>query len=180
MRAFIALELPRQIKTEIGKIQQELKKMGIQAKWINPEIVHLTLAFLGSITSDKIELIGKILEEVSYQIKAVKLKLYQVGCFPSPTKARIIFVNLQGELGKLNALAIKIRKRLKKEKIYFDEKPFAAHITLGRVKDHQNLTEKINKVKVKKSEFITDEIALTESQLTKNGPIYTTLKDVFL
>lgn len=180
MRAFIALELPEEIKTEISKIQWDLKKAGVQARWVNPEIAHLTLAFLGSITPNKIESIGNILEAAASQIKPVQIHLLKIGCFPSPSKARIIFVELGGELGKLNALAIKIRKQLKKEKIYFDKKPFVNHITLGRIKKRQDLTQLIKKTKIKKVKFVASEVSLTKSILTESGPIYTQLQCVSL
>lgn len=176
MRAFIALELPQEIKTKIGKIQRDLKKAGVQARWIKPEISHLTLAFLGSITPNKIETIGKILNDTTRQIEPVQLHLLKIGCFPSPYRARIVFVDLGGELGKLNALATKVRKRLKKEKIYFDEKPFVGHITLARVKKRQNLTSLMGKAKIKKVEFVASEVSLIKSTLTESGPIYQKLK----
>jgi len=176
MRAFIALELPEEIKKEINKIQQDLKKAGIQARWVKPEIVHSTLAFLGSITPDKVELISNILDETARQIKPVQLHLLKIGCFPGPAKARVIFVDLGGELGKFNALAIKIRKRLKKEKIYFDKKPHVSHITLGRIKKKQNLTQLTRKIKVKKVKFVACEVSLNKSTLTESGPIYTQIR----
>lgn len=180
MRAFIALEIPEKIKKEVAKIQKDLSTVGVQARWVKPEIAHLTLAFLGSITPDKIKPIEKILTEIAGQIKPVKPFLNKVGCFPSLAKARIIFLSLAGELGKLNALAIRIRKRLKKQKIYFDEKPFSSHLTLGRLKNRQNLTQLIEKIKVKKVEFVASEVSLTKSTLTESGPVYTELKCVSL
>jgi len=180
MRAFISLELPRKIKKEIGQIQKGLKKAGVQTRWVNPEKSHLTLVFLGSVTPNKVEIISAILEEVASQIKPVKLKLAKLGCFPSPQKARVIFVDLQGEVGKLNALAIKIRKKLKKEKIWFDKKPFVAHITLSRLKKRQNLTYLINKVKIKRVEFTANKVCLNKSTLTESGPVYEKLKCVSL
>lgn len=180
MRAFISLELPSKVKGEIGKIQNELKRPGVQARWVEPGKSHLTLAFLDSITPNKIEPIGKILDEVASQIKPANLKLHQLGCFPSPDRPRVIFIDLSGELGKLNALAIKIRKRLKKEKIWFDKKPFTAHITLGRVKRRQNLLPYIKRTKVKRLEFVADKICLNKSTLAQSGPVYEKLKCVSL
>lgn len=180
MRAFISLEIPKEIKVEIEKIQQDLKKNGVQARWVKPEITHLTLAFLGSITPDKAEPIGKIFDEVASQIKPVEPHLAKIDCFPGPVKARIIFVDLGGELGKLNALALKIRKGLKKEKIWFDKKPFASHITLGRIKKRQNLTQLIGKIKIGKVKFVANEVSLTKSTLTETGPIYTKIKHIGL
>jgi len=178
MRAFISLELPEEIKAEISKIQQESEKTGVQARWVKPELAHLTLVFLGSITPNKVEPISKILEEAISQIKPVELHLLKIDCFPSPTKARIVFVDLGGELGKLHALATKIRKGLKKEKIYFDKKPFVSHVTLGRIKKRQNLTHLIKKIKIKKVKFVANEVTLTQSTLTPSGPVYQAIKKI--
>lgn len=180
MRAFIALEIPELVKKEIGKIQIQLEQAGIQARWVKPEISHLTLAFLGSITPDKIEVIGKILNEAVAKTDSIHLELHQLDCFPAPSRPRIIFVSLQGETDKLNDLALKIRKGLKKAGIYFDEKPFLNHITLGRIKRKQNLSHLIEEIQVKKVEFVANEVTLTQSTLTDSGPIYKILKSFFL
>lgn len=180
MRTFISLELPEKIKVEIGKIQKELANSGVQARWVKPEISHLTLVFLGSIMPDKVKPIGEILDEVAGQIKPINLHLTKIGCFPGPTKARIIFVDLEGELGKLHTLATKIRKGLKKERIYFDKKPFVSHVTLGRIKKRQNLTKVIEKIKIKRIKFVAREVSLTKSTLSSSGPIYTQLRCVSL
>jgi len=180
MRTFISLEIPEEIKKEVGKIQNDLKTAGVQARWVKPEITHLTLAFLGETALDKISPLGIILENAAKEISSINLQLEQVSFFPSPVKARIIYLSLSGEIGKLNTLALKIRKKLKKEKIWFDEKQFSNHLTLGRFKRRQNLREIIPKMKIKKIKFIGQTIALKESQLTPQGPIYKTIKEISL
>lgn len=180
MRTFIALELPEEVKVEIGKIQQDLKKAGAQARWVQPKIAHLTFVFLGSITPDKVKLVDEVMNEAARQINPVTLHLNKIGCFPDPTKARIVYLELGGELDKLNLLVTKIRKGLKKQKIWFDEKPFHPHLTLGRVRKRKNLTSIIKGAKVKKSEFIAHKISLYKSILTPTGPVYSELKQVWL
>jgi 2'-5' RNA ligase len=180
MRAFISLELPAKIKAEIKTIQQDLKKANIQAKWVNPQISHLTLAFLGSIRPNQVEKISQVLEGTGSQIKPVNLYLLRLGCFPNPVKPRVIFVDLAGEKDKLEILNEKIRENLKKEKIWFDKKPFSAHITLGRIKKRKNLTQILKGLRVKKIKFQAKEIVLNKSELDPTGPAYTQLEKVFL
>ncbi len=178
MRIFIALELPEEIKKEIAKLQKKLRKAGAKATWVKPEIVHLTLAFLGSVTHKQLEIIHKILGEITF--KPIKLELGLLGCFPNPERPRIIFVELRGDLKELHYLANQIRQNLKKEAIQFDNKPFVAHITLGRVKKRQNLTHIFKGIKPKKIEFLAQEITLNQSELTSSGPQYTKLKTLHL
>jgi 2'-5' RNA ligase len=176
MRAFIALELPEEVKKELGKIQQELKNTGIEAKWVKPEQAHLTLAFLGWIEPEKIEVISQIFDDVTRKIKSVKLALHQLDSFSS----KVVFVNLKGELGKLNALSIKIRKGLKKTGVSFDEKPFAAHLTVARIKKAKNLRLIMQKIKVNKQIFFGNKISLMKSTLARSGPIYERISEKVL
>jgi 2'-5' RNA ligase len=175
MRTFIALEIPTEIKKELGQIQKKLIASGLQATWVKPKNAHLTLAFLGSISLERVESINQVLTEITSQAKPIKLHFVEINAFPSPTKPRVIFIELRGELSKLQALALKIRKGLTKEKVWFDPKPLKAHLTLGRVKKPQNLTEAVRKTKVKQVEFTAEKITLTKSQLANSGPAYTSL-----
>lgn len=180
MRAFIALEIPEEIKKEIGEIQNQLKKLGLQARWVNPKITHLTLAFLGSITPDKIVSINKILKEGAGEINSIHLYLLKLACFPNSTKARVIFIDLGGELEKLNTLATKIRNLLKGKGIWFDKKLSITHITLARIKKIKDLRGLVEKIKIPKKQFIGQEVYLIKSTLTPNGPVYQTLQKASL
>jgi 2'-5' RNA ligase len=172
MRIFIALEIPEKIKKEIGKIQNHLKTAGIQARWVKPEIIHLTLIFLGETVPNKVGGTEKILKEVSSQISPVNLWLEKIDAFPSPNKVKIIHFSLKGEADKLNTLVLKIQKCLKKQKINFDQKPFVPHLTLGRLKKPQNLTSYLSKIKIPHQEFFVHQLSLIQSTLTPQGPIY--------
>jgi 2'-5' RNA ligase len=178
MRAFIALELPEAIKKEIAKIQKQLQRAGAKATWVKPEIAHLTFAFLGSVTHKELEIIHKILGEK--KLEPVKLELGSLGCFPQPERARIVFIELQGDLKELHYSASQIREGLKKEKIKFDDKPFKAHVTLGRVKKKANIVSALKGVKPKKLEFLVREVTLNQSALSSSGPRYTQLKKILL
>lgn len=180
MRTFINLEIPKKIKKDLEKIQKELAKAELRAKWVKPKNSHLTLVFLGKTDPKRIESITQILRKASQEIKPIKLHFLKIDGFPSLKKAKVIFISLGGELGKLYALSLKTRKELKKEKISFDEKPFRAHLTLGRLKKPQNLTEVIKKVKIEQVSFITNQISLTQSQLTPTGPFHTNLKTALI
>lgn len=168
MRAFIALELPEEIKIELGQIQKDLSIVGIQTRWIKPELMHLTLAFFESFAPEKISDIGQLIKSFAKKFGPIKLRLHCLDCFPNQTRAKIIFVELQGELDKLKTIAAS-----------FAEKSFAPHLTLGRLKKPQNLKEIINKVKIPKLEFTVNKICLIKSTLTSSGPIYENLKEVY-
>jgi 2'-5' RNA ligase len=180
MRAFIALELPPTIKKELASCQRKLDKAGVQARWVKPELSHLTLAFLGSITPEKKEKVIQILDEAGKQAHPFLLYLQKINAFPNLTNPRIIFLDLGGEIEKLNLFVNLLRQELKKEKIFFDEKPFTSHITLGRIKRKQNFKKIIGQIKPEKTRFVADKVNFIESTLAPSGPIYRTLKSLSL
>jgi len=176
MRTFISLDIPTEIKSEITKIQSDLKEAGVEAKWVKPENTHITIAFLGSINEKQITKVKEILTPMNRFIKKpIKLQLKKLSAFPNIDRARVIFIELSGEIERLNDLAANLRNELKNKNIWFDEKPFVPHITLGRIKKPQDLSLIIQKVKVKQPILFLSKISLKQSQLTSSGPIYTKL-----
>jgi len=176
IRAFIAIEISKEIKSEISKIQNLLKTAGVEAKWVKPENVHLTVAFLGSIDDEQAAAIKEILTPINRFIeKPANYQLGQIFAFPNALRARVIFVDLSGKIERLTALAIKIRNELKNEKIWFDEKPFVAHLTLGRFKKPKDINQLAEKIIIKKISFAVKEVSLYQSRLTAAGSLYTKL-----
>lgn len=172
MRAFVAIEIPKEIKSEIAKIQSDLRRAGLGAKWVKPENVHLTVAFLGSINPEQITVVKKVVNKVNQRLNPIKLTLSEISAFPNFNFARVIFVGLSGQIETLNKIAKEAREELKAKKIWFDEKPFVAHLTLGRLKKPQKLAQLIQKFAVKKIRFAVKEVSLYQNQLFPSGSIY--------
>jgi 2'-5' RNA ligase len=57
--------LPEEIKTKLEEIQKQLRRFAIDAKWVKPEGIHLTLKFLGYVEEDQVAKIVKLLCETS-------------------------------------------------------------------------------------------------------------------
>ena len=49
MRTFIAIELEKEIRDTLFQIQEELKSVQADVKWIKTANIHLTLKFLGEV-----------------------------------------------------------------------------------------------------------------------------------
>ena len=64
IRAFIAIELPDQIKASLSQLQDTLKKSrSASVKWVDTEGIHLTLKFLGNVDEGEIPALNKALSE---------------------------------------------------------------------------------------------------------------------
>ena len=107
------------------------------------------------------------------------MALAGAGSFPSPRKPRVIWAGIQagvGELKKLLACSLRVTEPLGFER---ENRPFRAHVTLGRVKDPRKSSDisihldQLRDVDLGKCQI--DSVHLVTSELRPSGPIYTTL-----
>ncbi|MCF7877073.1 MAG: RNA 2',3'-cyclic phosphodiesterase [Candidatus Omnitrophica bacterium] len=172
MRAFIGLDLTNQTKAKIKEVTDNLEGLPVKAKWVNNKNLHITLKFLGNINQEQLDIIKKIIADISCQHNSFELHLKNFGFFPNSRKPRIFFVSFYPEK-RLESLVESLRKKLNQAG-FKEDKKFRPHITLARIKSLKNinqLTEKINQLKAE-SKFKINKISLFESTLTQKGPIY--------
>lgn len=131
MRTFIALDLSKGAKREIELNHQVIKNNCSRHRITNTANLHITLKFLGEISSDKLVQIKKIMDNIGSSNAIFNLCLSTWGSFKSK-KGNIIWVGLAGDLVKLNALAKQCHNSL--SEIVNDKKDFnfKPHITLVR------------------------------------------------
>jgi RNA 2',3'-cyclic 3'-phosphodiesterase len=178
-RTFIALEIP--IDQEYMNILDSFKKevSGISVKWVEPQQLHITLAFLGETSSVHVKAIVDGLQLISGKYKSFSLNFNRLGVFKNGSHPKVIWLGLN-ENSELLRLAMEIRQFL--DNLGFDvaDNDFVPHLTLGRVKNStpqnnlQNLIQKYNTMV--KAEFWSEKIIFYESILTNSGPIYKPIK----
>lgn len=171
----MAIEIPDEIQQKIRVIQEELKSAGVDAKWVKPENIHLTLVFLGD---TDYTLIPKIVESLG-KIRSEKLKLtcLNLGGFPNLEKPHNLWVGFK-ENEEIIHFQEKISKILKAADIQFDDsRKFKPHVTFARIKKSRNLENIVNKISKKDFPcFPVKEIILFESELLSDGPKHTLIK----
>lgn len=178
MRAFIAIELPEEIRREIAYIQEELKQAEADVKWVIPENIHLTLKFLGNVPDDKIEKIKTTLDIIATAHKKFETSLFKIGVFPKLEYPRVVWIGVDKNCALIEEIASKVEDKCESIGFPKEDRPFSAHLTIGRVRSPKNkgvLKEKMLSISVKPHSFIVDKLMLFQSTLTPKGPIYTTL-----
>lgn len=183
LRAFIAIELNDQIRNELTRIQDALKKSEADVKWVRPENLHLTLKFLGQITNTKVEKIGQVMQNSSAPFKPSSLKLGALGAFPKITYPRVIWVSLSSQEEQLMKLAQDLETGLVSLKFPKEKRDFKSHITLGRIRSSKNrnkLTELLTQVKVEQKQMFLESVSLFKSTLSCVGPHYECLINIKL
>jgi len=173
MRAFIATELPSELKDKVAKLISELRNSDFcDAKWVSGQQLHITYKFLGEINNEQAEKVKTTLSKISRGTKAFSLQLKGLGHF----NQRVLWIG--GNSGQEEAvkLAAEIDKKLSLLGFEKEVRPFAVHLTLARiryVKDNIKFRQILEKYENKDfGSFKIDKIKLIESILAKQGPIY--------
>ena len=189
MRLFIAIELSEEIRAALAQIQSHLKYSGADVKWIEKDNIHLTLKFLGDVSDEKAEKIKQILDDIVKETKSFELSLKMskeapgtlIGAFPNINYPRGIWVGLDKGAAKSKILAEKIDDTLSKIGFQKETRPFAAHLTIGRVRSPKNkeaLKEKMTSYQLSAISLqLVKSVALFQSTLTPKGAVYTKLHE---
>ena len=176
IRAFIAVELPPAAKLELARVGEGLPARVPEGsvRWVKPELMHVTLCFLGETAVSKLDAICQLMDAAAQKQPEIKLRLNGTGCFPNANRPRVIWVGLAGQVAELAALKLDLDTGLEPLGWKMEKRPFAPHLTLGRVKDGGNLHRVSWEVNVEELMVGITAVHLIESQLTQQGPLYTT------
>jgi 2'-5' RNA ligase len=172
MRVFIALNLPKDIKSFLFNLGREIRGRYPFIKPVPEGNLHITLRFLGEISEEKCEILKENLKDLG---KSFPLKLSKVGGFPTEMGARVIWVGFE-ESKELVELSLKVDTIVDSLGFPKRDKPFVPHITLARTEKPVN----VESFKVKNLTFFAKEVVIYQSILAKPNAIYKSLKVIHL
>ncbi len=182
MRAFLAIALPQACCASLAQLQRQLKRAKADVKWVEPQQLHVTLKFLGEISEPQRLRVEVLLRDVARGASPLHLALDQLGAFPSLSAPRVIWVSLRGDVEWLSELVKRLERELAACGFPSEDRPFAAHITLGRVRSSRGrsaLVSGVNDVAWHPPEpWIAHEMILYHSELSSAGPRYTVLAEI--
>jgi 2'-5' RNA ligase len=172
-RLFIALKIPLYIRKEIVNLTSGFLPDYNKYKWEQIDKVHLTLKFIGDI---KQELVNEVIKKISFMngYKKFECGLDKFDFFYRNGKPSIFFVKLQME-ERINELVIRLNDELETISIPREKKEFHAHLTLLRIKGHEDIVplKNITGTGIElNNKFTADEIALYQSRLLPQGSSY--------
>jgi 2'-5' RNA ligase len=181
IRSFIAVDLDDPaIKARISNVQRDLEQTHAQLKMVEPELMHLTLRFLGEIHQQTVDRVIEILGSVRFQPFDVTFS--GVGTFPSLSRINIIWIGIIRGQEHLSEIFQQLEPKLRQIGMAADNKGFNPHLTIARVKSGLNREALANAVKkmheLQLGNVHVKCVRLKKSTLTPRGPIYTTIHEV--
>jgi len=182
IRAFLAFDISEEVKKSLGALVETLRSQAKEVKWAEPKNFHVTVKFFGNVDEEKLlESISTVVGKNTVGLKPVSLSCVGIGCFPKWQYPRVIWAGLMGESQGLIHLQKSLEASFETLGFPKEGREFKLHLTLGRVRvmpRNASWIKTLEAMKGKKfGETIVDHLTLYKSVLTKQGPIYTAVKE---
>ncbi len=181
IRSFVAVPIPMEIREHLARLHRSVPHSAGRIKWIKPESIHLTCAFLGDIKEEQVEPVTEALGEAAAGMEPFVTCLDGVGAFPDFRRPRTIWVGYEEGAREVVELKRAIDCALEPLGFNPEKRPFHPHVTLGRVKQPGNardLEHAAAEWVLPFENWITRNVVFFQSELTKHGPDYTPLATI--
>lgn len=182
-RLFVAITVPEAVREAMLRVQRELQPLAPRGvvRWTKPEQFHLTLRFLGDVSTDCVAGLQDSLRAACSGIPSLQLRAEGLGFFPNARSPRVIWIGINDGENRLLNLQREIEAAVQPFTAEQGGERFAGHVTLGRFQqpDHINIKALSDLAAAMKSrtfgEWATREVELIRSELSPTGARHTSL-----
>lgn len=186
MRIFVAIDIDNNLRAAITALQADLRSQlnptSGKIKWVDPDLMHLTLKFIGEVEQENVGRISEVVASVAVQHKAFSFEMPILGCFGRPVK--VIWLGTETENQQLLQLHQDIEDALESTGWPKEKKSFSPHLTLARLKDVPSDRKLKGIIKnydpVHLAIVRAYSVRVYESTLTPAGPMYSELSEIEL
>jgi 2'-5' RNA ligase len=186
VRTFLAIPLPEAEKSKFGAVQRAFDAERNSLKWVAPELLHITVKFLGGVAATRLQLVEAAAAIAAGAVSPFALTIAGLGAFPNELSPRVLWAGLQDDAGltALHRLFDQVEVALAAQGFGREERRFSPHITLARARDTATPMERravgdrlaVVRGRISVSgRFEVRELIVMRSDLSRNGPVYTPL-----
>ncbi|MCK4245395.1 MAG: RNA 2',3'-cyclic phosphodiesterase [Candidatus Omnitrophica bacterium] len=185
MRTFISVEIPQEAREKFLLAENLLRNSDLPLKLVKIENLHLTLKFLGEISEERLKEIIETCQIVAEAFSPFSISFKGIGIFPDMKKPRVIWAGVEEGAEDLRKISGLLEEELEKRGFPADKREFQGHLTIARVKKPMIRNEVLKGLIEKFQEhqfcsFPVNKLYIMKSELKKEGPIYTCLKEIAL
>lgn len=178
VRAFVALELPKDMRERMSELSTRLRPQLDRASWVGSENIHVTLRFLGESAPEQLERFTCELAAAIGALPAFESRFARLGVFPGTKNARVLWVGPAPEDPFLSLHAAV--EDVARATGYAPEKQrFHPHATLARFRvppSRDILRSALDEFSAFDGGTMpVDRVTLFRSDLQPNGALYTAL-----
>ncbi len=183
IRLFIALKIEKEIQEKFDAIISDFRTKDGEVKWVSSKNLHITIKFLGNTERKEVNLIIDQLYKSVKGFQQIESEFHCLGGFPNLRKPKVIWTDIDKNRQSVIELAESIEQALTSVRFDKSGKPFKPHLTLGRVKSYEGLTQLtdyLTSYQFERIPIIFNKVQLIQSTLTQKGPIYKILEEITL
>lgn len=133
-RTFIAVELNDEARSYLHQQIQGLARLLPRVHWVDPETLHLTLAFLGELDEAQLAQAMQATIETAQTATAFAVRVGSLGIFGPAHNPRVIWIGLAGRVQALLDLQARLAGQLAQVGFPPEERTYSPHLTLARIK----------------------------------------------
>ena len=175
MRLFVAVPLPPDVASAAALALPDIPAL----RRVRADLMHVTLAFLGAVPDERLDEVASAVTAAAAGARPFTISLDGVGRFPAGGVPRVVWLGIVQGATEITDLAASVRRALAAHRVTHDEKPFRAHVTLGRVRENADresaraIAAAADRVRIPAMRFTATDVVVFESTLSSNGPRYT-------
>lgn len=128
-RLFIAIDMPASVTSLLADMNPHLPGV----RWLGPDQIHLTLSFLGTVTSEAEETLREKLAAIRFT--AFFMPLVGVGTFPAKGKPNVIWAGVGSGHPQLFHVYKRAQEAALASGIEPDLRAWHPHVTFARCRD---------------------------------------------
>jgi 2'-5' RNA ligase len=174
MRMFVAVELDEATRAVVVEEQRALSRLASTSslRLVDPEQIHLTLAFLGEIGSASAEQAVAAMQRPIGGMQPFSIVFGGLGMFPARGAPRVLWLGLLSGVREVMELQTEVANRMSAIGIRLEDRAFHPHVTIGRWRsarpsDRTCLERDASRRTT--AGMTVDRVTLFESRLSSNG-----------
>ncbi len=131
MRLFIAVRFRENVIGEMVSVQKLLRQNCRNGSFARRENLHLTLAFLGEVSPDRVPELERILRACARNAARFTLRFDRLGHFPGRNGTSLWYLSSKMP-PELEHLVSELHRELRAAGFPLEDRKFLPHVTLGR------------------------------------------------
>lgn len=177
-RIFVAVDISDEARRRAAAHIDSLKSVVSKARvgWVRAEKLHLTLKFLGDTGENELARLNQAVERAAALIGPFHIRLGTTGVFPSPRKARVLWLGVEDADREFRRLYQILEVECEKEGFEPETKrDFKPHLTIARLREPGRPAELVRahlETEFGPVEVEVPDIGIYESRLQPAGPVY--------
>lgn len=183
-RIFIAVPLDPSLREAVRALETRIEADGARVRWVKPENLHFTLRFLGHIGEGELARVREAARRACAGTGPFRITLGGVGAFPNARRPQVVWIGVGEGAAAMVALAKRLEDALAAAGFSREDREFAPHLTLARVKEPRLWGDLSRVLPSYQGERVGEQavacIVVMESLLRPQGAVYTPVEEVRL